>query len=694
MVKRLILLMVFLLVVLAACGGEDEANRLPTFTPAASSTPTTPPPTRVPPAPAVTIVPNPSAGQSATATPLPPAAQVRLVQGNTALDAVDIYIGNQVVAARFRPGNYSNRPVEVPSGEITLRIVPAGSINSPSNSLFEQTLTLQPREDAVLYLYGDATSIRLQAYSQDLSPLAAETARVAFINAVTLSPALAVIANGAGIAQNLNYSEFQSGIILPSGAYELAFQAGSGVVQKVEQTLASQQVYTFMLIGDASQGQYQTIVFSEAAAPQSFVRLVHASPDTPAVRLFIGGALIAENLNYRDVSEEFISLDAGRFEVRVESADATLVESTLNFTANTHFDLLIYDRFVDLRVGLFPLDSTPLGSNTARLTIINAMPTETLVRATVPNRIVDTNTLAQKGLLAKAEDIPFGTASRPMLVQAGAQTFDFLTISLGEPLPLFTSPEYTLEQGSAYTFIMLGRQGTDSVLLDYPVGLQTESETAVGGFGETLTEARFVNGIRTLETVDVLIDGELAADDLGFGQGSDRLSVLPNVELQLTVTSADGRTPLLEQSFFARQNTRMTIYLFGTADEIQVFSATDPEEGLLRGQARARFVDAMYSVDAIALTYIAGSPSAGEVLQSPSDQPPAENQDIGTTFRFGDSASVDLLPGFYELTVYDVEDGTPLRRVPFEVQADTLYDFLVLETTEDFVLVPLARAND
>ncbi|HLA41970.1 MAG TPA: DUF4397 domain-containing protein, partial [Aggregatilineales bacterium] len=396
-VRRWAFLLV-VLVLLAACGGEEPL--IPTFTPDVTNTPLPSPPPSATPPPTLPSVPT-IAVERVEATPFAAPATVRLVQANAALESVDVYLANRVIGARMRPGQFSNTAIEVPAGSSTFRIVASGTINAPSNALYEDAIQLQPEQDVVIYIYGSAEDVGIAVYNQDLSPLEAGTARIAVVHAVPGGSEIRTLANGEQFGEAIGYGEVQTPSILPVGSYRISFQSGAALYT-TDIALENQRVYTLMLIGEALQGRYDSILFSEAAVPQSLVRVVNASPDAPALRVFLDDTPLLESISAGETTSDFLPVIARRYTLSITTADAAtpddaanppLYQAEVNFPINARAELVIVGRLDSMQAGLYPLNTDPVGESQARLTIIHAIPGQGILRTQISSIVRQTQTV-------------------------------------------------------------------------------------------------------------------------------------------------------------------------------------------------------------------------------------------------------------------------------------------------------------
>lgn len=674
--KRLIFL-VLGLVLLAACGGDDTPD-VPTFTPAASAfVSPTPRPTLTPAAtptlPPMSVLPTPP-----NINPDEP-ARVRIVQAVPDLELVDIYINFSAVAPRFRPGSYSSRPVEVPSGTVQLRMMPAEAPVGNEAALFSQQLELQPFQNLVLYFYGTADSILLEMYETDLSPIVSNSARLYVIHAIPNGPGVNVLLDGDTFAQELIYGEQAGPQDFPEGNYTVEINTGSSrVLTTLEQEFEAREVYTLLIMGDTTTNTYEVIQFSEPANPLTLARLVHASFDTPPVRIFLDDELLVEDFAYPAFTSSFMELESGLHQLRVEAMEAVegdppLLDTALVLTNNRLVNLVLYDRFVDLKVGQFEIDETPTLVNQARLSIINAVPFAPEVTAMIPT-LITSNTERQFA-------IPFGEALAPQSVGVGAQSYQFFTGSDETATLLSRTDELMIEAGSSYTYILTGRRGDEGILLSLPVG-EEQPEFAAP---DTQARVRFINTLPS--AISIVVNGEAAQENLGTGELSEPQLLIGETAVAVR---GSGNTLLAEQAFLATsEDEQLTVFVAGPLEAVTLYSFTDPEEITLEGRARLRFFSALFDTGTVYPLLIPADEDTTALLGiQPGDN---ELVRVGQNpFESGRIEVLDMPPGNYTLRIIDLE-GVVLYEAPFSMVADLFYDVVLLDTTSGIDLLKIPR---
>lgn len=655
MLKRLIWV-IFGLLFLAAC--QNEEPTLPTFTPNATLVVSSPTPrptaTRIATLPPVSDLPA-----AANLNPNEPAL-VRVVQANPELEAVDIYLNTSAVAPRFRPGSYSNAPVEVPSGSILLRIMPAGSPPSSQAALFEGQLELQPAQNLVIYFYGTADSIQLATYDIDTSPLEDGQTRLYFIHAVATGAGVNVLADGDTIAEDLVYGQQTDPVEIDAGQYALEFKSGNTTLASLEQEFEEKQVYTVLITQDTS-----PIVFSEPATPETELRLVHAAFDAPPVRILLDDEVLVEDFDYQSFTPDFFALESGRYQVRVEAMDAAetdppLLDTPITFNPNEQIYLLLHD---NLKLEQFKINTDPTAPSEARLTVINAAAALPHVTAHIPTATGTT----------KNFPVAFGKATLPQAILPGAQSYEFVV----DDVILWRTEELLIEAGASYTLILMGEAGGEKLLLAVPVGEAEEAPV----IAQNRASIRFVNA--SSQPLTFLVNDEVLAEDVARGELSPPNRV-PQGDLTLEIQDGSGTT---RHTLNLVDEQVVSVFVSGSPDSLQIFTFDDPAEIFFAGRTRVRVVNMM--AEAVFPSLAPADEGTAALMGIPFES--GELLTIGDNpIEFGQIAMVDVPEGDYRMLIYNLE-GTVLHEEPFEPVVNLFYELVFLETDSGIEILKIPR---
>jgi hypothetical protein len=96
------------------------------------------------------------------------------------------------------------------------------------------------------------------------------------------------------------------------------------------------------------------------------VRVVHASPDAPAVDVWVEGSVVFENIEFEEVSE-FVEVPAGTYNVQVVPSGATepvVIEADLDLAAATDYTVVATDFLANITPIILTADGgTPAAGN-------------------------------------------------------------------------------------------------------------------------------------------------------------------------------------------------------------------------------------------------------------------------------------------------------------------------------------------
>ncbi|MBC8076345.1 MAG: DUF4397 domain-containing protein, partial [Chloroflexales bacterium] len=188
-----------------------------------------------------------------------------------------------------------------------------------------------------------------------------------------------------------------------------------------------------------------------APAPAS-VRFVHASPDTPAVDVFIDGALVLSNVKYFAASSS-LSVPAGQHTLQVaptgQGRDEAVVNDTIDLIRGRAYTLAATGKLENIKA-LALLDEQPKNLNgKAWVRVINAT------------------------VGAPAIDVRLANAEAPLLTDQGFRTVDYLRVDPAtytfEVAPAGTDQAFAIssplrfEPGWNYTVITTGLYNTSGV---------------------------------------------------------------------------------------------------------------------------------------------------------------------------------------------------------------------------------------
>jgi hypothetical protein len=190
-----------------------------------------------------------------------------------------------------------------------------------------------------------------------------------------------------------------------------------------------------------------------AESDEAGLRVAHASPDAPAVDVYVDGSAVVEGLEFRSVTE-YLELEAGEYDIAVNvagtettvfSADGVTLDSE-EYTAVALGE--VSDDDTEFTVSLLEDTNGANLDSEFRLRAIHASPDAPAVDVTVND---DAVTLF--------EDVSFGESSGYTIAAAGEYDVEVRPAGGGDPV--IDVDGVTFEDGSTYTAFAVGYLSPD-----------------------------------------------------------------------------------------------------------------------------------------------------------------------------------------------------------------------------------------
>jgi len=197
-----------------------------------------------------------------------------------------------------------------------------------------------------------ALSLVVPAAAQD------SMARVRVIHASPDAPAVDVFVDGAAVLTNVAFPAISDYLSVPAGPHEIAVApAGAGEAAAVitaNPTLEAGMAYTVAAVGEVAniRAQIYNDNLAAPAAGKAHVRVIHASPDAPAVDVKVaGGPTLISGLAFPNASE-YLPVDATSYDLQVTPAGASDVVIDLPDTAlaaGTIYDVVAVGKVANIQ---------------------------------------------------------------------------------------------------------------------------------------------------------------------------------------------------------------------------------------------------------------------------------------------------------------------------------------------------------
>lgn len=210
-----------------------------------------------------------------------------------------------------------------------------------------------------------------------------------------------------------------------------------------------------------------SLTVGSAQSEDAQVRVVHASPDAPAVDVYVNGDAAIEGLEFGSASD-WTMLPAGDYEVQVApagtSADDAVIEATLTLESGMAYDVAAIGLLADIEAAVYPVDLSAVGDGKARVRAVHASPDAPAVDVAVTDGPV----------LFKGAEFPNATD----YAEVDAGTYDLEVRPAGTEDVALSVPGVALEAGTVYDVYAIGLLEDESLTLLPLATSATSGETS------------------------------------------------------------------------------------------------------------------------------------------------------------------------------------------------------------------------
>lgn len=223
-------------------------------------------------------------------------------------------------------------------------------------------------------LSGQLTAAQEASPAAGAATPAAEVATVRIVHASPDAPAVDVFVDGERAITNLAFGAATDAVPLPAGTYDLAVAAtgadvDDAVIEVADARFAAGAAYEIAAVGllDEIAAEVYEIDTAPLAPGQARVRVVHASPDAPAIDVAVtDGDVLVAALDFRDASAS-VDVPAGPYNLEVRPAgedDIVLRLPNTAIPAGAAVDVFAVGRLADDSLSILPV-ATPVATGVA-----------------------------------------------------------------------------------------------------------------------------------------------------------------------------------------------------------------------------------------------------------------------------------------------------------------------------------------
>ena len=382
-------------------------------------------------------------------------ACVSVVHASPDAPNVDIWVNGEPAVTNLAFGWWTEW-VALPAGEHQVQVTATGA--ELDTAVIDATLNLEAGKAYQVAATGFVAEIAPQVYEIDLSNMSMDSARVQVMHAVPDAPAVDIALTGGDVLiPGLEFPMASEILDVPAGSYDLEVRIGGTMdvalpLPGVE--ITANTLYQVYAIGSAEDGTIAPFVIAtELASPMASpeagmmsamdcatilgigtaadacVNIIHASPDAPAVDVWLNGEPALTNVPFEAFSG-WMALPAGEYHVQVtatgEPVDTAVIDTMLTIEAGTAYHVAAVGDLANIAPAVIEADLSQTADGNARVRVIHASPD-------APN--VD---VAVTGGDVLIPDLAFGSASDYLEVPAGSYDLEVRvagTMDVALPLP-------------------------------------------------------------------------------------------------------------------------------------------------------------------------------------------------------------------------------------------------------------------
>lgn len=409
------------------------------------------------------------------------------------------------------------------------------------------------------------------------------------------------------------------------------------------------------------------------------LRIIHASPDAPAVDVRANGNVVATGLDYGAATAQ-LEVDEGTISLQVDarlpggSTTAAIGPVDVTLDDETLYTVLAVGNVAQISPLVLSQPDAPVPSGQVRLRVVHAAPQAPAVDVylTAPDAALGSS--APAGTMAFRQDIG------PVEVPAG--TYRVRVTAAGDPAALvFDSAALPLPQGADLVIAAIENvdTGPSPVQLVVSDGQGAARVLSAG----TPADVRVVHASADAPAVDIVVDDGFDAplvQDLAFPMATGFVSV-PAAAYNVKVAAANTTTAVISADLTLQPATRYTVLAVNALASIEPLVATDDARRLATA-AKLRLIHGSVAAGAVDIYVTARGASIAQI-------PPTL---AGVAFK-ANTGFLELAAGDYTVTVTPAGSKSPaIGPVDLTLEAGGIYtavarDPLLPETLPGLILL-------
>jgi hypothetical protein len=384
-------------------------------------------------------------------------AQVRVLHGSGDAPAVDIYADGGLIDKGLAYGDITPY-LSVPGGTHQIQVVPTGATLAEGPIVIDAPLTFEAGTKTTVAATGSLKTGIVPQVIPDAPTPAADGTQLRAVHLSYDAPAVDIAADGgAVVVADLAYPAASTYLDLPAGTYDLEVRpAGTtDVAFDIDPlTLRAGTSYSAFAVGSLTDGTFKVVPAVDAAL--AGVRVLHGSPDAPAVDVYANGQAVLTDVAFGTLSP-YLYVPAGTYQIQVVPAGTTIAEGPVVIDASLTFaeGTLTTVAATNVLAAITPkviADAPAPVADRAQIRVVH-------LSADAPKVDIAADGSAKGDAIFK--NLKYGKATKYATVPAGV--YDLEVRPAGKKKAAFDIPPVTLEAGKSYSAMAIGQLGDGSL---------------------------------------------------------------------------------------------------------------------------------------------------------------------------------------------------------------------------------------
>lgn len=393
-------------------------------------------------------------------------ATLRIVHASPGAPAIDVLVDGQPFATNVAFGAVTDYAA-IPAGDYKVQVVATGQ--TADTAIIDMDVNAESGKAYIFAASKPLNEVEGKLFEVNLDAVDEGKARARVIHLSPDAGDIDVVITGGdelfggvGFEEASDYADIDPGTlsldvrgdddrILTSAAGIEILAGGTYDIIALGQ-LSDQSLALVPLVTNVSR-PCATVLGLEAGEQDSCIRVVHASPGSPPVDVYVNESPVISNLSF-GTSTEFAALPAGdnvKIQVTATGAalDTAVIDTEQELRAGQAYDLMAVGPLDEIELTVSELNLTPLPEGQARVRITHASPDAEGVNLAV----------AESDNLI--EGVEYKSTSDYSILDAGEYTFEIRT---GEDI-IALQQDAQLDPGVTYDLFVVGRQDDSTLAL-------------------------------------------------------------------------------------------------------------------------------------------------------------------------------------------------------------------------------------